>query len=236
MNFIEQLKEFLVAENVSVEALRAGDIHIATIKRADLSQPLRIAEDRWHSQQTLTKKRIMAHLGHFRSVFARNCIVRRIDKKLAASFLSEHHSYGDASCRYRYGLFTKNSDELVAVSEFSNARSWEKEGRKIRSYEWVRYASCGDVRVVGGMGKMLQAFIDEIKPDDIMSYADLEWSDGEVYRALGFVEDGIKEPVEFEIDPIKWTRRPLKNLGEKAGALLYRNEGSLKYRLKLTDY
>ena len=93
------------------------------------------------------------------------------------------------------------------------------------------------------MGKLLSTFITEVKPDDIMSYADLEWSDGEVYRKLGFIAESTKSPVMFDIDTKGWSRTPVPHAGYAAsesrpreGHLWYLNEGSLKYRLKLTDY
>lgn len=186
--------------------------------------PLIVTEDRWRRQERQITERILAHLGHFHQIYARNCEVRKIDKITAFNFLSENHSYGDASCRHRYGLFlkrytghqTKGNIEpgtLVAVGEFSNARRWNKEGKVICSYEWTRYASLPSVRVVGGMGKILKQFIADKDPDDIMSYADLEWSDGSVYQSLGFKEDGMKSPVCFAIDQL-WNRTPLAKLQE----------------------
>lgn len=77
---------------------------------------------------------------------------------------------------------------MVAVGCFSGARKWIKGDRTVRSYEWVRAASLPDVRVAGGMGKILQAFIDEVFPDDIMSYAPAG-ADGGVYEKLGFVQE-----------------------------------------------
>ena len=60
------------------------------------------------------------------------------------------------------------------------------------------------------MGKLLKAFIEEVRPDDVMSYADASWSDGDVYRKLGFTEEGTK---------------------------IFPGGGkSLKFRLKLTEY
>ena len=113
----------------------------------------------------------------------------------------------------------KNLSEgtLIAVATFSNARRWVKEGKEIRSYEWTRYASLPDLRVSGGMGKMLKAFIKEVKPDDIMSYADLEWSEGEVYERLGFEAETRKEPVTFTIDPQTWERKAIRRSPVKPG-------------------
>lgn len=139
-----------------------------------------------------------------RTIFARNCVVRKIPRNEADKFLEDNHIYGSASCRYCYGLFVKratgaaekksapdsrlgnaaNEDRIprgqydslstgepVAVACFSNARRWEKNGRSVCSYEWVRYASVKDSRVAGGMGKLLAAFIEDRHPDDVMTYA-----------------------------------------------------------------
>ena len=197
-----------------------------------------LTEDRWRRQNEMMKARLLAHLECFTPVFARNCQVRKIEKEESAAFLAANHSYGDASCRYRYGLFLKKSPEtLVAVTTFSNARKWQKGDKVIKSYEWTRYASLPGIRISGGMGKMLKAFIRDQRPDDIMSYADLEWSEGRVYEQLGFVLEGKKDPVLFAVDE-QWRRTPIakqENVQYKSSLFLL-NFGSNKYRLKLTEY
>ena len=226
--------------------------------------PLIIPEDRWHRQQEMMKARLLAHLEIFTPIYARNCEIRRIDKPTAAEFLDRTHAYGDAACKYRYGMFLKRSTghiaregrcdipagTLIAVGTFSNARKWIKNGKEIRSYEWTRFASLPGLRISGGMGKILKAFIEEVHPDDIMSYADLEWSEGTVYEQLGFTLEGQKEPVLFGIDS-EWNRFPVKPgmtgggkpgmtgpdvIAAQTGNLFYMNFGSNKYRLKLTEY
>lgn len=227
--------------------------------KAQEGYPIIIPEDRWNRQRSMMEARMLAHMDLFSQAYARNCEVRRIDKDTARRFLADNHSYGDAACKYRYGLFLKRhtghiaremvdscSDDigkLIAVATFSNARKWIKDGKEIRSYEWTRYASIPDLRVSGGMGKLLKAFIKEVQPDDIMSYADLEWSEGSVYKALGFVEEATKEPVMFEIDPRGWKRTALRGFpvergmtGAKTGNLYFVNFGSRKLRMKLTQY
>lgn len=243
--------------------------------RALEGYPIIIPEDRWKRQRPMMEARLLAHMEVFSQAYARNCEVRRIDKETAQRFLNDNHSYGYAACKYRYGLFLKRhtghiareieeerflgcarndngSDRgdivgtLIAVATFSNARRWIKDGKEIRSYEWTRYASVPELRVNGGMGKLLKAFIKEVQPDDIMSYADLEWSEGKVYEALGFSEEQPKDPVSFEIDPETWERRAIMRCQpeqgttqveqDTAGKLFYTNFGSRKLRLKLTDY
>ena len=220
-----------------------------------------ITEDRWRTQGDMMRARLLAHLERFTSLYARNCYVKKIEKDVAREFLIANHSYGDAACRYRYGLYLKrctgkkaelsrlallarNDSEdgvLVAVATFSNARKWQKGDKEIRSYEWTRYASLPGVRISGGMGKVLKAFIKDVQPDDIMSYADLEWSEGKVYEQLGFVLEGKKEPVMFVVDE-QWRRFPVKpgmtQVVDKGmtGERFLMNQGSNKYRLKLTQY
>ena len=226
--------------------------------------PLIIPEDRWHKQPEMMKARLLAHLEIFTPIYARNCEIRRIDKPTAAEFLNRTHSYGNATCKYRYGMFLKRStghiakegrcdipaETLIAVGTFSNARKWIKNGREIRSYEWTRFASLPGLRISGGMGRILKAFIEEVQPDDIMSYADLEWSEGTVYEQLGFTLEGQKDPVLFGIDS-EWNRSPVKTgmteggktgvtdpnvIAGQTGNMFYMNFGSNKYRLKLTEY
>ena len=211
--------------------------------------PLIITEDRWLSQARMMRSRLLAHLHVFTQIYARNCEIRKIDKATAARFLSENHSYGDASCRYRYGLFlkrytghTKDIDDirpeagsLVAVATFSNARKWTKGDKIIRSYEWTRYATLPELRLSGGMGRLLKTFIEEVKPDDIMTYADLEWSEGTVYQTLGFELEGRKDAVMFSMNLDSWQRTAIKEQTSCADAY-FQNFGSNKYRLKLTDY
>lgn len=214
-------------------------------------------EDRWWRSGDLVRARLLSSLGRFRSIYARNCEVRRIKALEAAPFLESCHSYGYAKCAYYYGLFARGEGDaeremdtgeiidagLVAVSAFSEPRRMMRyigdQGLMMDSYEWVRYASLPDCRIAGGMGKMLKAFIDEVHPVDVMSYADLEWSDGEVYRRLGFEMVGVRPPVEFLVDTDTWERLSVRKLNvdrayrttdvERRHTVAVTNMGSYKY-------
>ena len=251
MDFTEEFARFM-AENGLAERLEAVPVPVTARtpedaeKQAQALAPLAgravfIAEDRWRAGGDAVRTRLLAHAGCFRQVYARNCTVKRIERAAAARFLSETHSYGDALSRFRYGLFVgrvtgeKGPDApapgtLVAVATFSKARGRVIAGRRVRSHEWVRYASLPGIRVEGGMGKLLEAFVSEVHPEDVMTYADLEWSDGRAYRELGFGLDCTRDPVMFAVDPATWERRALKYVPDTSGMLFFRNFGSLKYR------
>ena len=216
--------------SASLESAEEQRVRLSDVVSVLPGKKVLVPEDMWRGRPEMMRPRLLAQLGRFRSVFARNTVVSRIGKEAAVSFLDRCHSYRDAASRYRYGVFTK-AGELVAVASFSSGRTWVKEGRTVRSYEWVRYASLPDVRVVGGMGKVLKAFEEDVHPDDIMSYADMEWTDGAVYERLGFIEDGIRPPVQFVIDPVSWVRTALSRADSVSGMLYHLNMGSVKYRL-----
>lgn len=232
-----------------------------------LSDVVFLYEDRWWSARNMVQERILARLERFRSVFARKCRVLsgRGNPQLGEQvreFLQKHHTYSSAKCRYRYAL--EYEGEIVAVATFSEGRPMvrridsplqnvpkeEQEDANILifdSYEWIRYASLPGVRVVGGMGKLLNAFIEErytrIEPGtpiEVMTYSDTEWSNGDVYAKLGFKYAGEREPVEYYVHKQTYIRYS-QRLYEKellSGALpddfyTIRNLGSRKFLLQI---
>ncbi len=224
-------------------------------------------EDRWWSAREMVQERILARLERFRSVFARKCRVLsgRGNPQMAdmvREFLQKHHTYSTAKCRYRYAL--EHEGEIVAVATFSEGRPMvrkidsplqnvpkeEQENAGILifdSYEWIRYASLPGVRVAGGMGKLLNAFIEErftrIEPGtplEVMTYSDTEWGNGDVYEKLGFKFAGERPPVEYHVHKKTYTRYQ-ERLYEKElqqGALpddfyTIKNLGSKKFLLQI---
>ena len=251
MEFLEEFNRFL-AENGLEGRLEAVPVPVtartpeAAEAQARALAPLAgratfVAEDRWRADGDAVRARLLAHAGRFRQVYARNCAVRRIERAAAAQFLSQTHSYGDALSRFRYGLFVERvtgekgaqgpaPGDLVAVATFSKARNRTVEGHRIRTHEWVRYASLPGVRVEGGMGKLLDAFVSELHPEHVLTFADLEWSDGRAYRELGFELESRRDPVLFAVNPSTWERIDAKYVPDTTGMLYYQNFGSLKYR------
>ena len=169
-----------------------------------------IYEDLWFTKGDIIRNRLLANFGLGAKIFARKCLVGKIDAERSKLFLEANHLIGDARSVFRYGLFS--GEELVSVATFSASRPMERQGRVVRSFEWVRYANKASLRVVGGMGRLLERFVEEQMPDEIMSYADKEWSTGDVYRKLGFEQVGETPPVEFFVDMETYERIPVKKL------------------------
>ena len=202
-------------------------------------------EDVWLNQRDLVQSRILAMIGKFERINARHCIVERIDKKISDKFLNINHLQGSVSAKFKYGLYLKpqyiekylgivsQEKQLIAVATFSGVRLM-KHGERIgqRSFELIRFASLRGYSVMGGMDKLLKAFSGEHIPDDIMSYADRDWSDGRSYEILGFDRIEITESQTFLLDNQTFKRFSGKESLENYTNIF--NAGSIKYIKKLS--
>ena len=54
------------------------------------------------------------------------------------------------------------------------------------TYELLRFCNKLNTSVIGGASKLFKYFIDNYKPEEIITYADRSWSQGNLYRKLGF--------------------------------------------------
>lgn len=102
----------------------------------------------------------------------------------------------------------------------------ERSGK--RSYELIRFASLLGYAVIGGMDKLLKAFIEEHQPDDIMSYADRDWSDGRSYYKLGYSQIENSSSQIFYINLITLERFPIKRVIVDKYFEIF-NAGSIKF-------
>lgn len=212
-------------------------------------------EDVYLSKSELVKSRILVMIGTFKRLHARHCYIERIDKLTADNFLKVNHLQGSVMAKFKYGLFLKfqygerfgmfgveganNVKEpqklLIAVATFSGGRTM-KEGDRAgtRSYELIRFASLKGYVVIGSMDKLLKAFTTEHQPDDIMSYADRDWSDGRSYEKLGFTKIGTTEPQTFFIDTCTLERLSINGLTKDEHLEIF-NTGSLKFIKYIKD-
>jgi hypothetical protein len=186
---------------------------------------IHIWEDVWQNKQEIIKSRLRSLLGKSETIPARLTQIRRVDKPTLDKFLITNHLQGTVGAKLKYGLFlpqryfrvltnnTRNhslihSEELlVAVASFSNAKKIMRDGQVFRSYELIRFANLKGFTVVGGLNKLLKNFINEQNPDDIMTYADSDWSDGSNYEKIGFERIKQTLPLAFELDNQTLTRK-----------------------------
>ena len=98
-------------------------------------------EDQWDERAAIVRSRLLASLGRAARLMGRKCEARRVDAATLQAFLLDHHLWGPTQARFRYGLFERSSDELVAVASFSPRRHMERDGKRYRSHELIRYCS-----------------------------------------------------------------------------------------------
>jgi hypothetical protein len=209
-------------------------------------------EDVYLSKPALVESRILANLGIFTRLHARHCFIERIDKPTADNFLETNHLQGSVTAKFKYGLFLKpqyverfigsvvcgdpdngsaktTKPKLIAVATFSGGRTMKVGERAgTRSFELIRFASLQGYVVVGGMDKLLKAFSEEHQPDDIMSYADRDWSDGRSYDKLGFTKIENSIPQSFYINMNTLERLSINELTDN-NHLKISNAGSIKF-------
>ena len=144
-------------------------------------------EDVARQKPDVVASRLRALAGESVRIPARLTQARRIDKPTAMAFLEQNHLQVALAAKYKYGLWlpkryfrvlppdflvaqTPNADEfLVAVATFSQPRNIPRNGQLFRSYELVRFANRLNCTVVGGLDKLLSAFVIEHHPDDMMT-------------------------------------------------------------------
>jgi hypothetical protein len=150
----------------------------------------------WKTKPDVVKNTIKNRLGiNNEKIAARKCVVKQIKSKDTKELLEKYHIQGYTPASVCLGLYY--NQELIAVMTFSKARI--AIGKNKSGYELVRFAS--KVRVVGGAGKLLSYFLKNFGNEKIFSYSNNEWSNGDLYRSLGF-------DLAKEIPPSYWYLKP----------------------------
>lgn len=161
---------------------------------------IQIFEDEWKNKRKIVKSRLR-HIfhNHKRKIFARKCEILSIDSNNKKKFLEKYHIQGNDNSSIFLGLYYKN--RLVSVMTFSNLRiSLGYKSAKTDVFELVRFASISNFNIIGGASKLLKHFERLYNPIKVISYADLRWSNGNLYNTLGFIDLGKTNPNYWYIE------------------------------------
>lgn len=142
---------------------------------------IHIFEDEWIFKKKIVKFRLKTILGKVDyKIQARKCTVKEISSKKANKFIEKYHIQGKYNGSIRLGLFYRS--KLAAVMTFGKSRFNKK-------YDWelLRYCTISNFSIIGGAGKLF-AYFKKNYNGSIVTYADRRWSDGTLYRKLGFTE------------------------------------------------
>jgi rubrerythrin len=136
-----------------------------------------IFSDEWLTKRTLVESSLKSILGLDKNkIGARECQVSRISRESAVAFHNLYHLQGAAlRSPINYGLFYES--ELVAAVSFVA----DKDGHYL-----TRYST--SLRVVGGCTKLIKFHTSAENTRHITTFADLRWSQGQMYCAMGFYE------------------------------------------------
>ena len=147
-----------------------------------------IFSDEWLKTPEIVKSKLRSIFQQTGKVHARKCTSSVITQNESKQFMNKYHLQGHSSHSIAVGL--KNIDgDLLAVMTFANGRVALNTKNVDGEYELVRFATNG-CTIVGGASKLLTFFEKTCQPTKLVSYADLRWSQGNVYEKLGFSLSG----------------------------------------------
>ena len=138
-----------------------------------------IFEDEWNNNQELVKSKILTILGknNQSTIFARKCKIVHVSSKNKTKFFDRYHIQGSGPGSISIGL--EHNNKLVACMSFIK--------QKDNIYVLNRYATSNSIP--GGFSKLLSHFKKNNEWNQVVSFADLRWSEGSVYDNNGFVLD-----------------------------------------------
>ena len=148
-----------------------------------------IFEDEWLHKRTIVENKLLEVIGQSTAmtVYARKTTCVILTNTERKQFLLDYHIQGDKYGAVAIGL--KFEGKIVATMVLSdNASMWYIE----------RYATA--CNVPGGFSKLLKWFERQYVPTEVVTFADLRWSEGKLYSNNGFTLSGILPPDYSYID------------------------------------
>ena len=137
-----------------------------------------IFEDEWLYKKEIVKSIIKNKLNIIENIILVNeCTIKEIDSPTCSNFLNDNHIQGVIKSKIKIGLFYNS--ELVLVMTFSKKRINDE-------YEMHRFCNKLNTQVIGGASKLLSYFIKTYNPKSILTFADRRYSNGGLYKQLGF--------------------------------------------------
>lgn len=157
---------------------------------------IHIFEDEWKNKEAIVRSRLLNLMSKTpNKIFARNCEIKEVLPKDSLKFLEENHLQGKLGAKIRLGLYYNN--ELVSLMTFGELRKSLGSVQTNGSWELLRFCNKLNTNVIGGGSKLLKYFENNYKWKEIISYADLRWSEGELYKTLNFELEHQSKPNYF---------------------------------------
>jgi very-short-patch-repair endonuclease len=164
-------------------------------------QLIQIWEDDWEYKQDIVKSMILNKLEKIKiKISSKTTEIKEIsDNNLIKDFLEENHLRGYIGSKIKIGLFYEN--ELISLMIFGKLKNIKS---KDNIYELLRFCNKLNTVVIGSESKLFNYFIKTYNPIQIISYADKNQFDNNLYKQLNFtLEQTIKPNYCYVIDGIR---------------------------------
>ena len=147
-------------------------------------------------KKEIWKSVINNKIGNSYKFFARKLKIIDLSnhKEFVKNFLNENHLQGSCGYKIAYGLCNEKN-EVYSIMTFGKSRF-----NKNIEYELLRFCNLKNTSVIGGANKLLKHFERTHKPNSLISYANRDWSQGNLYETLGFEYSHTSKPNYFYID------------------------------------
>ncbi len=214
------------------------DVSGRTLERSDYHRL--IWEDQYVRNPQLIIDSLAHSLGHFERVHPRKCQIYMCDTLQAKAFMLHNHVDGFMKCRYKFVL--QHDNKLLAMITFAEIRKFIKPEGEIKSVELIQFAQERGYHLPGAFSKLLKFAIGQLQVNDVVTYASIDWSEGDVFIKNGFVFESDSASFPFVVHPESHeriygvSRNPEKQaLFERLiqSQTVYSTAGSRKFRMRI---
>lgn len=169
--------------------------HIGKLKKAnnDGIRLITIFEDEWRDRKEQVKSFIFSILKSSLTIYARKTKIEEISTKITKNFLHLYHIQGTTNFEVAYGLLHNN--ELVGLMTGNKHHRQTDTATKILVLNRLVFKN--NVTVVGGASKllsMLKTYAVKNGYEQIVTWSDNRWSEGNVYEKMGFTLNSTLPP------------------------------------------
>lgn len=198
-------------------------------------------QDVWINKPEQVLIRIKYFVDLNKRIHTRKCTAKEVGKPEAKKFLNKYHLQGYVKSKHAYGLFFEN--QLLLIACFNNLIMKSK-GENYLSAELIRFCTLPEINIPGGLSKVINFYKEKIPFNDLMTYADRDWSYGHSFQKLGFNLVDKTDPVQFYINKDSFERLTEKQYLQKVNKspdcskdyIQVQNTGNLKYILNGIEY
>jgi hypothetical protein len=183
-----------------------------------------IWEDLWSTKRNVIESKIKHLVNQSIKIHARQTKVKEISALESESFLSKNHLFEPSKGFKRLALI--KNEAIVAVAVFAKRRKF-RDGSY--SSELIMFSTLNYHHVNGGLTKLISRFKIDYPIKTLMTYIDLDWSEGAKFEKVGFKLHGFNQPKYYYPANLSTNRVQIVENNQDETAIF--NMGSAKFIL-----